>query len=121
MQAEPITLKEKLKLFSEHWSPKVVAELNDYQVKLVKFEGEFVWHQHDETDELFLCLHGSFDLQFRDNMITLREGDLYVVPKGVEHRPVANQECHALVLEPRGVVNTGEAESDFRAPNDEWI
>ena len=121
MQQSSINLSQKLSLFAELWSPKVVAELNDYQVKLAKLQGEFVWHQHDDTDELFVCLKGSLNLELRDSTVVLNEGELFVVPRGVEHRPVADQECHVLVIEPRGVVNTGEADSDLTAPNDQWI
>jgi mannose-6-phosphate isomerase-like protein (cupin superfamily) len=121
MTVQSINLQEKLARFTDVWRPKVIAELNDYQLKLVKLEGEFVWHAHQETDELFLCIAGEFDIQFRDHAVTLKAGELYVVPKGVEHRPVAATECHALLLEPRGVVNTGAADSELQAPNDEWI
>jgi mannose-6-phosphate isomerase-like protein (cupin superfamily) len=116
-----INLRQKLTLISDQWLPKVVAELNDYQLKLVKLQGEFVWHQHDNTDELFLCLHGELTIELRDGAVHLGEGELFVVPKGVEHRPVAERECHVLLIEPRGVVNTGNAGGDMTAPNDQWI
>jgi mannose-6-phosphate isomerase-like protein (cupin superfamily) len=116
-----INLKEKLKLISEHWSPKVIAEMNDYQVKLVKLEGEFVWHKHDHTDELFFCIDGEMKIELREGSITLCKGDLFVVPKGVEHKPVAEKECEVLLIEPRGIVNTGNVESELTAPNDDWI
>ena len=116
-----INLGQKLGLFSDHWSPKVIAELNDYQLKLVKLEGEFVWHSHPDTDELFYCLRGQLRIEFRDDVIKLSEGELFVVPKGVEHRPVAAAECHVLLIEPRGVVNTGTAESELTAEQDQWI
>ena len=121
MKPGSINLQQKLGLFRERWTPKVIAELNDYQVKLAKLEGDFVWHRHDETDELFLCLSGRLDIELRDGVVELREGELYVVPRGVDHRPRAADECHVLLIEPRGTVNTGATESGLTAPNDEWI
>lgn len=121
MSGRAIDLHEKLTRFDERWSPRVVAELNDYQVKLAKLEGTFVWHRHDDTDELFLVLRGRLTIELRDGDVTLDEGELYVVPKGVEHRPRAEAECHVLLLEPRGVVNTGDATSDRTAPGDVWV
>lgn len=116
-----INLKEKLQRFSEHWSPRVIAEMNDYQFKLAKFEGKFVWHRHDDTDEVFLVLAGSMGIELRDGTVELEEGEMYVVPKGVEHRPFADDECHVLLVEPRGVINTGDAESELAAENDIWV
>jgi mannose-6-phosphate isomerase-like protein (cupin superfamily) len=116
----PINLSEKLALFSEHWSPRVVAELNDYQLKLVKLQGEFVWHEHKDTDEAFLVLDGEMEIGFRDRTVTLRKGELFVVPRGVEHITRAARECSALVIEPRGVVNTGDAGGALTARNDVW-
>lgn len=116
-----INLKEKLSKFSEHWSPKVVAEMNDYQFKLAKIEGEFVWHSHEDTDEVFIVLSGDMTLQFRDGAVKLSSGDLYVVPKGIEHRPVADRECCIMLIEPRGVINTGQSGSSYTAPNDVWV
>jgi mannose-6-phosphate isomerase-like protein (cupin superfamily) len=121
MTTTSINLKEKLELISEHWSPKVIAEMNDYQLKLVKLKGEFVWHQHDETDELFFCVKGDMKIELRDGSVSLTEGELYIVPRGVEHRPVAAKECQVLLIEPQGVVNTGGVESELTAPNDQWI
>ena len=121
MPPDVVNLADKLARFSEHWSPRVVAELNDYQFKLAKLEGEFVWHAHDDTDEAFLVLAGSLRIEFRDGVAHLGEGDLYVVPKGTEHRPCAERECHVLLIEPRGVVNTGDAGGELRAANDVWI
>ncbi len=118
---EPINLAEKLSLFQEHWSPRVIAELNDYQVKLVKFQGEFVWHQHDDTDEAFLVIEGEMGISFRDGEVTLRKGELLVVPKSVEHRPHAANECQVMLIEPKDVVNTGDAGGDLTAANDIWI
>lgn len=116
-----INLRDKLAKFSEHWSPRVVAEMNDYQFKLVKLQGEFVWHAHADTDEVFIVLEGRMALEFRDRTVTLAAGEMYVVPKGVEHRPVAAEECCVMLVEPRGVVNTGEAGGAYTAQNDVWV
>lgn len=105
---EKVNLAQKLALFSEHWSPRIVADVNDCQVKLAKFQGEFVWHRHDHEDELFLVLEGRFRMDFRDRQVWLERGELIVVPRGVEHRPVAEQEVHVLLVEPRGTLNTGD-------------
>ena len=121
MPFEAINLAAKLQQFSDHWSPKVVAELNDYQLKLVKLEGEFVWHAHEHTDELFLVLHGQLRIVFRDGEVRLSAGEMYVVPRGVEHMPVADEECHVLLVEPRGVGNTGEAGGPMTAQGDVWV
>jgi len=117
----PINFKEKLSRFNDRWSPKVIAELNDYQFKLARLEGEFVWHAHEDTDEAFVVLEGSLDIQFRDGSVTLKSGEMYVVPKGVEHKPVAIEECKILLVEPKGVVNTGTAGGERTAKNDVWI
>ena len=119
--ADAINLAEKLAKFPEHWSPRVVAEMNDYQFKLVKLQGEFVWHEHKDTDEVFLVVRGEMQVGFRDRDVTIREGELFVVPRGVEHITRATRECHALIIEPRGVVNTGEAGGELTAQNDRWI
>lgn len=117
----PINFAEKFAKFHEHWSPRVIAEMNDYQFKLVKIEGDFVWHSHAQTDETFLVLEGEMRIDFRDGAITLRAGEMYVVPRGVEHKPFAAQQCSLLLIEPRGVINTGEAGGDLTAANDVWI
>ena len=121
MVYEAISFSDKLDLFNEHWSPRVIAEMNDYQFKLVKIEGEFVWHQHDDTDETFIVLDGQVRIEFRDGHVDLDAGQMYVVPKGLEHRPVAAIEAKLLLIEPRGVVNTGEAGGELTADNDVWI
>ena len=108
---EVIDLAEKFALFSEHWRPKLVAKLNGQEVKLVKFQGPFVWHKHD-VDEMFLVWRGSMSLEFRDRVVTLKEGQMIVVPSGVEHRPVADSEVEVLLFEPKGVRNTGDVEDD---------
>jgi mannose-6-phosphate isomerase-like protein (cupin superfamily) len=118
---QPINLRDKLAMFAEHWSPRVIAEMNDYQFKLAKLQGEFVWHAHADTDEVFIVLEGELVLQFRDGEVALSAGEMHVVPKGVEHRPVAARECCVMLVEPRGVVNTGEAGGAYTAPNDVWI
>ena len=116
-----VNFAEKLALFNEHWSPKVVAEMNNYQFKLAKLHGEFVWHSHEDTDEVFIVLTGQLRIELRDSAVHLAAGEMYVVPKGVEHRPVAEQECSVLLVEPRGVVNTGEAGGELQAPDNVWI
>ena len=121
MSYQPVNLQEKLSKFSEHWSPKIIAQMNDYHFKLAKIQGEFVWHDHPETDEVFLVVKGKLNIYFRDGVISLSEGEMYVVPKGVEHKPVAELGCHILLIEPAGTVNTGDVVSDRTAPNDVWI
>lgn len=116
-----INLLDKFQKFKDLWSPRVVAELNDYQVKLARIDGEFIWHDHADTDELFLCLEGSMTIEMHDGNVQLGPGDLYVVPKGVAHKPIAHGECKILLLEPRGVVNTGTEQSTLTAENDRWI
>ena len=116
-----INLEEKFAMFNEHWTPKIITELNDYQIKIVKVEGDFVWHDHSETDEFFLVIEGTLFIEFEGETMKLNAGELYVVPKGVQHRPYALEECKVMLIEPRGVVNTGEAESDLTASNDVWI
>ncbi|MEC9120632.1 MAG: cupin domain-containing protein [Candidatus Thermoplasmatota archaeon] len=118
---DTINLKEKLAKFSDHWSPKVIAELNDYQFKLVKIQGEFVWHNHPDTDEVFIVIEGSMNIEFENETIQLNEGEMLVVPKGIEHKPYADSECKVMLVEPRGVVNTGDADSELKADNDVWI
>jgi mannose-6-phosphate isomerase-like protein (cupin superfamily) len=122
MNYEPINFSNKLSKLSEHWSPKIIAKLNDYHLKLVKVQGEFVWHDHPDTDEVFIVVKGQLDILFRDGKVSLNEGEMFVVPKGVEHKPVAEQESHILLIEPAGTVNTGDAkDSSLTASNDVWI
>lgn len=116
-----LDIAEKLSLVSEHWSPKVVARLNDYEIKVVKVKGEFVWHTHEDTDELFLVVDGKLTIQLRDGDVTLTPGQLFVVPKSVEHCPIADGEVHALLIEPVGVVNTGEAGGSLTATYDDSL
>jgi len=121
MNYQPINLQEKLTTFSEQWSPKIVAQMNDYHFKVVKVQGEFVWHDHPETDEVFIVLNGILEIHFRDGKVSLNQGEMYVVPKGVEHKPVTEKECHILLIEPVGTVNTGDVVNEKTAPNDVWI
>ena len=117
----PINLAEKFGKFSEQWSPRVVAEMNDYQFKLSKLQGEFVWHSHPETDEVFLVVDGAMAIEFRDGRVELKAGEMFVVPRGVEHKPVAESECRLMIIEPRGVPNTGDAGGERTAKNDVWV
>ena len=121
MKYTVINLAEKLGMFQDHWSPKIVAQLNDYHLKLAKLQGDSVWHAHPETDELFYVLEGELDIQFRDGTATLSQGEILVVPKGVEHRPCAQRECHVLLLEPAGTPNTGDAGGERTVESPEWI
>ena len=116
-----INLKDKLSKFSDHWSPKVIAEMNNYQFKLVKIKDDFTWHSHEDTDEVFIVISGSMSIEFRDKIVNLEKGEMIVVPKGVEHKPSAERECEIMVVEPRGVVNTGDSDSELTAENDVWI
>jgi mannose-6-phosphate isomerase-like protein (cupin superfamily) len=118
---QTINLNEKLSKFTEHWSPKVIGEMNDYQFKLVKIDGDFVWHDHQDTDEVFIVLEGEMFIDFRDGQVKISQGEMFIVPRGVEHKTFANQECHIMLVEPRGLVNTGETESELTAVNDIWI
>jgi mannose-6-phosphate isomerase-like protein (cupin superfamily) len=121
MNYAPINLEYKLKKFSEHWSPKIIARMNDYHFKLVKFQGDFVWHNHMETDEVFMVLNGEMDIEFRDGKVTLKAGEMFVVPRGVEHKPIAEKECKILLIEPAGTLNTGDAGGDMTAADNVWI
>jgi mannose-6-phosphate isomerase-like protein (cupin superfamily) len=116
-----VDLADKLGLFSDHWSPKVVARLNDYEIKLAKLKGEFVWHTHDDTDELFLVIEGVLTIQLRDGDVVLNPGQLYVVPRGVEHCPIAEGDVAVMLIEPAGVVNTGNAGGDLTAAYDDSL
>lgn len=116
-----INLTEKLSKFTTHWSPKIIAELNGQHVKLVKFRGEFVWHSHEHEDELFHVVRGGFRMEFRDRAVELREGEMLVVPRGVEHRPVAVEEVCVLLFEPAATVNTGTAGGALTVAQPDWI
>ena len=118
---ERIDLDEKLALFDDHWTPRIVAALNGQEVKLAKFIGSFDWHRHPDEDEMFLVLRGSFRMDFRDRSVELGEGQMIVVPKGVEHRPVAEEECAVMLVEPAGLVNTGDADANEKTTTGVWI
>lgn len=121
MDHQPINFQDKLSRFSEQWSPKIIARMNDYHFKVAKIQGEFNWHDHKETDEVFIVLHGRLEIHLRDGKVSLREGEMYIVPKGVEHKPVAEQECHILLIEPIGTVNTGDVVNERTVSHDTWI
>lgn len=120
MNCDPINFQEKLGKFTDLWSPKIIAEMNDCQFKLVKLQGDFVWHDHKESDEVFIVLDGQVSIEFRDGAVELTAGEMFVVPKGVEHKPFAERECHLLLVEPRGLVNTGDVDDEKTADNDVW-
>ncbi|MDP6339587.1 MAG: cupin domain-containing protein [Candidatus Marinimicrobia bacterium] len=121
MAPHTINITEKFKLFSDQWSPKVIAEMNDYQFKLAKVQGEFVWHSHDDTDETFIVIDGELTIEFRDKTIHLKKGEMVVVPKGVEHKPKAESECQIMLIEPKGVVNTGDVDNELTSENNVCI
>lgn len=116
-----INISGKLALFSEHWRPKVIAQMNDYQFKVVKVQGDFVWHSHADTDETFIVVSGRLRIDLRDGHIDLGPGEMAVIPKGVEHKPRAVEETHLMLVEPCGVPNTGDQGGERSAPNDVWI
>lgn len=121
MKYMPVNLTDKFGKFSDHWSPRVIAEMNDYQFKLAKIQGEFIWHNHADTDEVFIVLEGAMTIEFRDGRVELKAGELFVVPRGVEHKPAAEDECRIMLVEPRGVTNTGDAGGELTADNDVWV
>lgn len=122
MTIKKVNISEKLSLFSDHWNPRIVGELNGQQVKLAKFQGEFVWHKHDNEDELFLVIKGSFKMELRDKTIEINKGDFIIIPKGVEHKPSAEKEVHIMLFEPATTLNTGEnAESALTKSKLDWI
>jgi len=121
MRFSAINLEAKLGKFSEHWSPKIIAQMNDYHFKLVKFQGDFVWHSHADTDETFIVLHGEMQIDFHDGNVTLKAGEMIVVPKGAEHKPCAERECQVLLVEPAGTINTGDTGGEKTAADNIWI
>ncbi len=121
MKINKINLKEKYSKFSKYWSPRIITEMNDYQFKIAKIKGEFVWHDHKDTDETFIVIEGEMNMKFRDENIILTEGEMIVVPKGVEHKPCADKECKILVIEPRGVINTGDEINELTINEEEWV
>ena len=121
MNYESINVAQKFKLFDEQWQPKVIAEMNDYQFKVVRLQGDFIWHDHKDTDETFMVIDGILRIDFRDGAVDVAAGEMFVVPKGVEHKPFAEHEVKLLLIEPRGVLNTGHEGGERTAQNDVWI
>lgn len=121
MKYDAINFQQKFSLLAEPWQPKVIAEMNDYQFKVVRLEGDFIWHDHKDTDETFIVLDGKLRIDFRDGAVNLSAGEMFVIPKGVVHKPFAEGEARVLLIEPRGVLNTGGEASDRTARNDVWI
>lgn len=118
---EKVNLAEKLSGFAEHWSPKIAGEVNDAYIKLVKFQGEFVWHHHDHEDEMFLVVKGRFTMKLRERDIEVREGEFIIIPRGIEHKPVAAEECHVVLIEPKSTLNTGNVRNERTLPTLERI
>lgn len=118
---DAINILQKYDLFSDQWTPRNIAAMNDYLFKVVRIEGDFVWHSHPDTDEVFVIMDGEVRLDFRDKSVTLRSGEMYVVPKGVEHKPFAETEAKVMLIEPKGTLNTGDAGGERTAPEDAWI
>ena len=118
---EKVNLSEKFGLFGEHWSPKIAGEVNDAYVKLVKLRGDFVWHKHDDEDELFLVVKGEITIRLRDGDVRLGEGEFVIIPRGVEHKPVAEEEAHVLLFEPKTVLNTGDVTNELTRPELERV
>ena len=116
-----INLKSKFQKFTDQWSPKVIEEMNDYQFKLVKIENDFTWHKHENTDETFLVIEGKMGIEFEDETVELSEGEMIVIPKGKKHKPYADKEAKIMIIEPKGVTNTGDVINDFTAENDQWV
>jgi mannose-6-phosphate isomerase-like protein (cupin superfamily) len=121
MTYQSTNFAQKFAMFTEQWQPKVIAEMNEYQFKVVKLKGDFVWHHHQDTDETFIVIDGNLRIDFRDGSVQVAAGEMYVVPKGVEHKPCAENEVRLLLIEPRGVRNTGDQDGDRTAKNDVWI
>lgn len=121
MKNRIVNFNKKFELFSDKWSPKIIAQMNDYHFKLVRVEGDFTWHDHKDTDEVFIIMEGSLRIDFEDGIQTLQEGELIVIPKGIKHKPYAKHECKILLIEPAGTINTGDAGGEQTAANDVWI
>jgi len=121
MDIQAINIANKLSLFDEYWSPRIIAQMNDYHFKLAKIQGEFIWHSHPETDEVFIVIKGEMRIEFRDIHMKLSEGELCVVPRGVEHKPVAKDECQIMLIEPAGTVNTGDVAGERTKTEENWI
>ena len=116
-----INFASKLKKFSDYWSPKIIAIMNDYEFKVVKIKGEFIWHNHKETDEVFIVLEGSMSIKLKNKTLNINKGEMIVIKSGEQHKPFANNECHILIIEPKGVINTGEAGLELTSDNEIWI
>ena len=121
IKSKKVNIKKKFSKFSEYWSPRVLAEMNDYQFKIAKIKGDFIWHNHEHTDEVFIVIEGSMKIYLRDNTIHLSEGDLYVVPKGIDHKPFAERECKIMLVELRGTKNTGNQTNKLTFKDNQWI
>jgi len=122
MNYYPTNINNKFELFSEQWQPKVIATMNDYEFKIAKIEGEFIWHSHKETDETFIVIKGEIEIEFRDGIVKVKEGEIFVVPAGVEHKPMSYKESQIMLIEPKGVINTGDIDSNnLTAKNNVWI
>jgi len=121
MKNEVININDKLKKVDAYWTPKIIEQMNDYHFKLAKFKGAFTWHDHKETDEVFYVIEGEMTIEFRDHSVELKAGELYVVPKGIEHKPYAQEECSVMLIEPAGTVNTGDEENEFTSSHTEWV
>ena len=121
MDYNTINFKEKFSQFSEHWSPKIIAQMNDIKFKIAKIKGAFVWHSHPESDEAFIVIEGRMRIDFHDHKVYLKEGEMFVVPKGTEHKPFAEEECHIMLVEPAGTSNTGDAGGEMTAEDNIWI
>ncbi len=121
MSKNQINFQEKFTKITEQWTPRVIAEMNNNQFKIARIQGEFIWHKHEETDEVFIIIEGTMQLEFRDGTVLLEEGEMYVVPKGVEHKPVSQNECKILMIEPKGTTNTGNVGGDRTQENDIWV
>ena len=122
MNYYPTNINNKFELFSEQWQPKVIATMNDYEFKIAKIKGEFIWHSHKETDETFIVIKGEIEIEFRDGIVKVKEGEIFVVPAGIEHKPMSKKESQIMLIEPKGVINTGNIDSNnLTAKNDVWI
>ena len=121
MKSKATNIKQKFSKISNYWSPKILAEMNNHEIKLAKIKGDFIWHSHEETDETFIVIEGEMEIEFHDRIIYLKEGDLFVVPKGVEHKPYAESECKIILLELKGTQNTGNKHDELTAENDLWV
>jgi mannose-6-phosphate isomerase-like protein (cupin superfamily) len=117
MNIGKVNISEKFAQFTDYWNPRIVGELNNHLVKLVKFQGEFVWHKHDNEDEMFMVMSGSFQMHLRDKIIDINKGDFIIIPKGIEHKPVAAEEVHVMLFEPGTLLNTGDQENEFTVKN----